>query len=102
MKGLKCFAVILLFLLCFHKITAQNSNSVRQEVINRLKKIKPPDSAKYIYKLTVPQKMPDLPENLRLDIIYKIGHYEFQYVALRFEREKGKDFGFWLPIRLHC
>lgn len=92
MKGLKCSAITLLLLLCFHTIIAQNSNSVRQEVINRLKKIKPPDTPKYIYKLTVPQKIPDLPENLRLDIIYKIGHYEFQYVALRFEREKGKDF----------
>lgn len=92
MKILKCTTVILLYLFTFQISFAQNTETVRQEVLNRLKKLKPANPKNYVYKLAVPRKTPALPKNLRLDIVYKIGHYDFQYIALRFEMEKSEGF----------
>jgi hypothetical protein len=92
LKSIKCFVLILLFLFGFHIASAQKTNSVRQEVINRLNKIKPPNTKNYVYKVIVPVKFSALPENLQLDFVYKIGHYEFEYVALRFEKKRNEDF----------
>jgi hypothetical protein len=91
-KNLKCFAVVLLLLFGWHTAPAQNVNPARQEVLSRLKNLKPPNKKNYVYKIIVPDKTQNLPENLSLDLVYKIGHYEFKYVALRFEKLKDEDF----------
>jgi hypothetical protein len=91
-KNLKCFAVVLWLLFGWHTAPAQNVNPARQEVLSRLKNLKPLNKKNYVYKIIVPNKTQNLPENLRLDIVYKIGHYEFKYVALRFEKLKDEDF----------
>ena len=94
MRNLKIpFLVLLLALFVLpggQNIFAQNS--LRQEAIKKLSELKPPPKKNYIYKINVPRKPLLAPENLRLDIVYKIGHYDFQYIALRFEREKNADF----------
>jgi hypothetical protein len=95
MRNLKILIILFaLFVLSSgQNVYAQNSRSeIRRETIKKLTALKPPNTKEYVYKLNVPQKTPVLPENLRLDFVYKIGHYEFQYVALRFEKEKNTDF----------
>jgi hypothetical protein len=66
--------------------TAQDFSSIRQKVIRDLSALKPKNSQDYRFKVIVPTKPRGLPENIRLDLVYKIGHYDFEYVALRFER----------------
>ena len=92
MRNLKVpFLVLALFVLAGgQNIFAQNS--LRREVIKKLNELKPPNEKNYIYKIAVPTKPQMPPENLRLDIVYKIGHYEYKCIALRFEKEKNADF----------
>jgi hypothetical protein len=56
-------------------INAQNPlSAARREAIKKLSELKPANEKNYVYKLNVPQKPSVAPENLRLDIVYKIGH----------------------------
>lgn len=94
MKTYKLLTLVFGIIVLFNgqSILAQKESTIRKQVIQKLSEIKPPDDKKYIYKIVVPNKIEELPSNLRLDISYKIGHYEFQNVALRFEREKSQPF----------
>lgn len=84
------FAIIVIS--CGQNLFAQNESSIRQEVIKQVAELKPQNTKKLRYKVVVPQKIQVLPDDLRLDLSYKIGHYEFQYVTLRFERDRTEPF----------
>lgn len=77
------FCVLLFF---SYNTDGQSFKAVRSEVVTRLLKLKPQNKKRVTYKLAVPRKPRELPQNLQLDLVYKIGHYEFEYVVLRFER----------------
>lgn len=65
------------------------SLAIKREVAAKLKSIKPHNSEDYVYRVTLPKRLPRLPGSLRLDLIYKLGHYEWDLVALRFEKSRG-------------
>ena len=71
---------------------AQHPASIEQQVLKRLKEIKPKDSKEHVYRIVAPLKPLILPPSLRLDLVYKIGHYRWSLVALRFERKTGEPF----------
>jgi hypothetical protein len=68
---------------------AQTPLSVRQEVLATLRKIKPPNTKHWRYAVKVPQIPRRVPDDLRIDLVFKDGHYAFEYVALRFEKRAG-------------
>jgi hypothetical protein len=68
---------------------AQTPLTVRQEVVATLRKIKPPNTKHWRYAVKVPQMPRRVPDDLRIDLVFKDGHYAFEYVALRFEKRAG-------------
>jgi hypothetical protein len=70
----------------------QQPVSLEQQVLKRLREIKPNNSKQYIYSIVAPPKPLRLPTSLRLDLVYKIGHYRWSLVAFRFERKEGEPF----------
>jgi hypothetical protein len=91
MKNRRFLALLVsLFVLLGWQISpAQMADSVQKKVVKKLEEIKPTDTKDFIYKIAAADKIEKLPDDLRLDIIYRIGHYEWDLVALRFEREKA-------------
>jgi hypothetical protein len=83
---------IVLLSIGYPTATAQRSVSNRNEVVKKLKTIKPLDTRNYVYRILVRQKLERLPDSVRLDLVYKIGHYQWDVVALRFEQKKGEAF----------
>lgn len=64
--------------------------AVREEVAARLDQIKPKDTEDFVYRIKVADPSEELPGDLRLDLVYKIGHYRWSLIALRFERREGR------------
>ena len=87
-----CILGIILLLVFDSEVSGQQFAKVRAEVTNRLLKLKPKSTSRIKYELIVPAKPRKLPENLTLDVVYKEGHYDFEYVVLRFEREQTQPF----------
>ncbi len=71
-------------------LLAQHSDPVAVAVLKKLNSIKPEDTDERSYVIKPAGKRRNLPQNLTLDLVYKIGHYEWDIVALRFERNKGQ------------
>jgi hypothetical protein len=92
--GLSVLMMVMIILpgLTFTSVSAQQTASIRRDVAQRLKSIKPKDTKEYVYRVKVPVKPLRLPSSLRLDLVYKIGHYQWDLVALRFERSGGSPF----------
>jgi hypothetical protein len=69
---------------------AQSWSSVRSDIVKELTALKPKNTSRYVYDVRVPIRPRAIPANVRVDIVYKDGHYDFEYVALRFERLEGE------------
>lgn len=90
-------------------VPAQSFSDVRREVLRELTSLKPRNTKEIIYSVQVPRRQRPLPSDLRLDIVYKVGHYSFKYVVLRFKRTNersavsvtrfayGSALDFWKP-----
>ena len=85
-------SIILTLFGCLLCTFAQQPASIEQQVLKRLKEIKPKDSKEHVYRIVAPSKPLILPATLQLDLVYKIGHYRWSLVAFRFERKKGEPF----------
>lgn len=70
-------------------VLGQTPWHVDQKVLKKLKEIKPDDTDKISYKVEAGSNNLADHQDLRLDLVFKIGHYEWDIVALRFERKKG-------------
>ena len=69
---------------------AQSWSSMRSDIVKELTALKPKNTPRYVYHVRVPMRPRAIPANVRVDIVYKDGHYDFEYVALRFERLEGE------------
>ena len=69
---------------------AQTWSAIRRDIVKELTALKPKNTARYVYDVRVPVRPRTIPGNVRVDLVYKDGHYDFQYVALRFERREGE------------
>jgi hypothetical protein len=85
-------SIVLTLFGCLLCTFAQQPLSIEQQVLKRLKEIKPKDSNDWVYRIVAPSKPIRLPESLRLDLVYKLGHYRWSLVAFRFERKEGQPF----------
>ena len=85
-------SIILALSGCLRCTFAQQPASIQRQVLKRLTEIKPKDSKEHVYRIVAPLKPLSLPASLRLDLVYKIGHYRWSLVAFRFERKKGEPF----------
>lgn len=85
-------SIVLTLFGCLRCTFAQQPVSIEQQVLKRLKEIKPNDSKQHVYSIVAPSKPLELPTSLRLDLVYKIGHYRWGLVAFRFERKEGEPF----------
>ena len=68
--------------LCF----AQSWRTIRLDIVKDLTALRPKNKAQLIYRVRVPARPRTLPQNIRVDLVYKDGHYDFGYMAVRFER----------------
>jgi hypothetical protein len=73
-------------------LAQQQPDSIRRQVLKRLTAIKPKDTKERVYRIVAPLRPSRLPASLRLDLVYKIGHYQWSLVAFRFERKKDEPF----------
>lgn len=76
----------------FASMSALQAKSVNRQVAQRLKSIKPKNTKLWVYQVRVPLRPLELPSSLRMDLVYKIGHYSWDLVALRFERHNGSPY----------
>ena len=90
--GLVTSLIILFLFGCLRCTFAQQPASIEQQVLTRLKEIKPTDSKEHVYRIVAPLKPLILPASLKLDLVYKIGHYKWSLVAFGFERKRGEPF----------
>ena len=67
----------------------QTWSAIRRDIVKELTALKPRNTSRYIYDVRVPVRPRALPADVRVDLVYKDGHYEFEYVALRLERREG-------------
>jgi hypothetical protein len=80
-RSLVMSSIVLTLFGCLCCAFAQQPLSIEQQVLKRLKEIKPNDSKEHIYSIVAPSKPLRLPSSLRLDLVYKIGHYRWSLVC---------------------
>jgi hypothetical protein len=70
---------------------AQSRSEIDRLVYQRLREIKPKNTRTAKYSILMPKAGSPLPENLDLNIVYKIGHYAWEIGALRFGLSSKED-----------
>lgn len=90
MKKLLPFALLCLPLFCLCGF-AQSRAEIDRVVYEKLHQIKPKNTRDAKYSIVLPKSEAQLPADLRLDIVYKIGHYQWELGTLRFERSSNDE-----------
>lgn len=90
MKKLLPYALLCLPLFCLSGL-AQSRAEIDRVVYEKLQQIKPKNTREAKYSIVLPKSEAKLPADHQLDIVYKIGHYQWELGALRFERSSNDE-----------
>jgi hypothetical protein len=85
-------AILIFLILCVTvSVFSQSQKQIDQTVLRKLQEIKPKNTRTVQYRIVVPKKIIKLPQDMQLNIVYKLGHYKWELVALRFESKSNSD-----------